>query len=114
MNLLEETVECIEDSGFSIEDIVFIGSKCGQYRCSWDEFILIADFEYDESYGRQVVASDLVVSFVGGSVIKRWEYDGSEGWECDHKAKEWKITKNIKSLTGGAWSTLAQMNEGLN
>lgn len=79
-NLLKETIQDIESSGHSIEDIDFIGSFSGEYGVSFSEFQKLADREYDNGWGSENVARDLVVLFSDGSYLNRWEYDGSEGW----------------------------------
>ena len=47
MNFLKETKEAIKGSGHKYTDVMFIGSKNGQYRMSWDKFIKNANFDYD-------------------------------------------------------------------
>lgn len=81
MNLLEETIEKIKEAGLNIEDIIFIGSKDGRYRCTWEEFLVLANREYDEGYGSNEVASDLIILFKDNSRMYRGEYDGSEWWD---------------------------------
>jgi hypothetical protein len=79
-NLLKETLDIIKHNGKSVADVVWVGSADGTIADSWNHFASVADFEYDNGYGRQEVAPDLVV------VAKDWwlerhEYDGSEWWE---------------------------------
>lgn len=80
-NLLEETMKDIESSGHTVADIVFIGSKNGEYRCSWEQFQALANVEYDAGYGAAQVALDLIIVFCDGQKMWRAEYDGSEWWE---------------------------------
>ena len=82
MNFLDETREAIEKSDHNLEDIMFIGSNDGKYRISWNDFIDIADFDYDNGYGCTEIASNLIVYFKDGTYIFRNDYDGSEWWEC--------------------------------
>lgn len=79
-NLLTETIEKMNLAQQRPEDIIFIGSRNGEYRCTWDEFRTLADHDYDDSYGDTEVAEDLVVRFQNGGWLERWQYDGSEGW----------------------------------
>lgn len=80
-NLLQETIQAIEKSGHTIDDIIFIGSLTSGHSCTWDEFKTLADIEYDAGYGAQEVASDLVICFGDGNRLWRREYDGSEKWD---------------------------------
>ena len=79
-NLLYETREAIEQSKHHPRDIIFIGSKCSGHRCTWQEFIGLANQQYDSGYGSQEVALDLIIVFKDSSYLEREEYDGSEWW----------------------------------
>lgn len=79
-NLLDETIEFMNKHNHSRSDIRFIGSADGVYECSWNEFIELADKEYDEGYGYHKVVTDLIIEFIDGDRMTRWEYDGAEGW----------------------------------
>lgn len=46
MNLLQETLDALEENGKTADDITFIGDEAGQYGCTWDEFINLANAEY--------------------------------------------------------------------
>ena len=41
------------------------------------------DIDYDDGYGDQEIAVDLVVVFTDGGFLCREEYDGSEWWEYE-------------------------------
>ena len=60
-NLLKETLEVLEKYGKSPKDVRWVGSRDGRYAITWEEFEKIADIEYDNSFGAQEVAMDLVV-----------------------------------------------------
>lgn len=79
VNLLEETLACMNKHEKTIGDIAWIGSK--DMEISVDKFMQLADKWYDDGFGGQEVAVDLVVAFGDGSWIERHEYDGSEWWE---------------------------------
>ena len=113
MNLLQETIEAIERSGHKIEDVEFIGSGDAEYRCTWAEFKTLADYEYDNGFGGAEVATDLIVRFADGRSMWRGEYDGSEWWEFDPigTVDYSKPGKPIKSLIGGLWTSLAELNQ---
>lgn len=110
MNLLKETLEAIAESSHDNTDIVFIGSPASGHACSWAEFTVLADFEYDDGYGGQIVSSDLVIVFADCGQLRRTEYDGSEGWEYIAPFKAPESSKAIYKLTGDTWSTLADHN----
>lgn len=79
-NLLEETVLEINGSDHVVENVSWVGSMDGKYAITWDAFTEISDVLYDDGYGSQEVAADLVVVFDDGSHLERYEYDGSEYW----------------------------------
>ena len=81
MNLLSETIKDIESSGHTTDDIVFIGSEKSGHSCTWEQFVSLADREYDSGFGSSEVATDLIIVFSDGSKMWRGEYDGSEWWE---------------------------------
>ena len=109
MNLLEETIEAIKQSGHEIEDIVFIGSQSSGHSCTWSEFVFLANRYYDKGYGSQEVAFDLIIVFTDGSTMWREEYDGSEWWRYALQFKMPTETKPIKTLFG-AYASLAEIN----
>jgi len=109
MNLKNETLEILKKNGKSFDDVEWIGSKTHQIRK--EDFLVLADVEYDEGYGCMEVANDLLI--VGKDWwLERHEYDGSEWWEfkiIPKKPKEIiespvKITYNL----GGSLEALAK------
>ncbi len=113
-NLLEETIEDIARSGHAVEQIVFIGSERSGHSCTWDEFRSLADVTYDDGFGAQIVALDLVIVFSDGTKMWRHEYAGSEGWEYSTPFKMPKHLKPMSRLVANeaevGWVTLANMN----
>jgi hypothetical protein len=111
INLLEETIAAIAQSGHTEKDIKFIGSPKSGHACSWNEFTILANQEYENGYGAQYVAMDLVIIFNDDSWLKRDEYDGSEGWKF---FKNFEIPSDLQPITTlfsiDGWDTL----EGLN
>lgn len=78
MTLLTETLEIMKRN--KVSDVQWVGSADGQYSISFEEFTRIADIEYDDGFGGQEIADDLIV--VGTDwLLERHEYDGSEWWE---------------------------------
>lgn len=112
MNLLTETVAAIQQSGHSTGDIVFIGSEETGHRCTWEQFHILADKKYDEGFGAQKVAEDLIIVFSDGAKMWRGEYDGSEWWEFSSPFKAPAAIKQIRSLftRGVGWDSLARIN----
>ena len=110
-NLLHETIQAIEAFGHEVQDIVFIGSIVSGYSCTWTEFLLLADIEYNNGFGAQEVAYDLVIVFGDGSTMWRNEYDGSEWWEYSKPVKIPTEQKQISKLTGDIWVSLAELHE---
>jgi hypothetical protein len=115
MNLLKETLNDIKESGNTIEDIVFIGSEDSGHSCTWDEFVILADHEYDSGYGAQEVADDLIIVFKNGSKMWRHEYDGSEWWQYSKPFTRPENKLPIKHLfvwqiDGIGWKSLNELN----
>jgi hypothetical protein len=119
MNLLYETIKVLAEEGKTLDDIVAIGNHT--HSMTVEEFIRLADTEYDDGYGGQEVAEDLYL--VGEDFwLDRGEYDGSEWWEFNRMPVIPKDGKKIKYLTVGqveaatgkdlcGWLTLAEMHE---
>lgn len=111
MTLLEETIAVIQSEGGSVDEVKWVGSSDGTYAISWDEFCEIAKINYDDGYGGQEIAEDLVV--VGTNWwMTRGEYDGSEWWEFHTKPKIGKKPKKFTKVKvkGWGWSYLHNMN----
>ena len=114
MNLLKETIEDIENSGHSPSDIIFIGSEKSGHQCNWEEFKLLADHDYNNGYGAQNVAQDLIVVFADGTKMWRGEYDGSEWWDYSnpfHMPDQELPIKNLFSCKAGkvGWDNLKDL-----
>ncbi|HIQ91025.1 MAG TPA: hypothetical protein IAB27_05330 [Candidatus Coprosoma intestinipullorum] len=95
-NLLEETKNYLRDNNKTIDDIKWVGNN--KFYFDVNEFLNIANVEYDSGYGAPEVAQDLLV--VGDNWwLERHEYDGSEWWE--YKEIPLKPNKKIelKALT---------------
>lgn len=112
MNLLHETAEAIARSGHTPSDIVFIGSLESGHSCTWEEFAKLADIEYDDGFGAQKVATDLVIVFADGQKMWRGEYDGSEWWEFSTPSVIPADQKRVVRLVvdGIGWRTLKELN----
>lgn len=110
-NLLEETYDVMSNCGLYKKDIVFIGSLETGHQCSWEEFEILADKEYNAGYGAQDVATDLVIVFKDKEYLSRQEYDGREWWELNTIPQLPLTPKPIKNLFGGYWKTLKDIND---
>lgn len=115
INLLLETINDIEKSGHTPEDIIFIGSEQSGHSCNWGEFAILANKVYDDSWGSTEVATDLVIVFKDGQRMWRWEYDGSRGWEYSKPfvkpAQSLPISNVISKDIGGC--SLEEMNRDI-
>lgn len=106
INLLQETLSVLEENGKTIEDVLWVGNKYN--KTSWSNFESVANITYDNGYGGNEIASDLLI--VGdGWWLERGEYDGSEWWEfkklpkceSDKHTKLLSVTENW--LAGLKW-----------
>jgi len=113
MTLLEETIEDIKRNGHKISDIIFIGSEKSGHSCTWEEFTILANQDYDSGYDAAKVAIDLLIIFSDGSSMYREEYDGSEWWEYIIPFIMPRNTQSIKSLFTKyvGWQDLAEINK---
>lgn len=113
MNLLKETLNDIKLSGHTPNDIIFIGSEVSGYSCTWDEFNILADHEYDAGFGAQQVADDIIIVFSDGMKMTRHEYDGSECWTY---STPFVMPTNIKHINhlfcrNIGWDDLSTINQ---
>ena len=91
INLLKETLSVLKSNNKSEQDVLWVGTT--DVKTTWEEFKKIANTYYDDGFGSQKVAYDLII--VGNNWwLERTEYDGSESWSY----KEIPITpiKNVK------------------
>ena len=112
-NLIEDTIRKLQRIGKEPYDIERIGSFCGTYGCTWEEYKQLADFDYSAGYGSTKVATDLIILFRDGTWLERDEYDGSEWWtHCapPPHLSMWDNPKQINSLQG-TMRTLEHIHE---
>ena len=83
MNLLDDTKRKISLSGLWTSVVRFVGSRDGNLGIPWSQAEKVLDIDYDDGYGSQEIAADLVVAFTDGGFLRREEYDGSEWWEYE-------------------------------
>jgi hypothetical protein len=115
MNLLEETLEMLKELKKTGKDVIWVGSSDGQYAISWEEFVKIASVEYDNGFGAQEIASDLIIVFNDGTWLSRGEYDGSEWWEFHKLPQKQPSTKTftVVKVRGEqvGWKTINDLNQ---
>lgn len=112
MTFLEETIEKIKQSGHNTADVLWVGSSDGEYAISWEEFTMIAGFDYDSGWGSQKIATDLVVVFHDGGWLDRHSYDGSEWWVFKKTPSISPSPKKFQRLTGRfGWETVHGYNK---
>lgn len=79
MNLYQETVDALAKAGKAPADVDWVGSE-GVLLDTESFWERARQTDYDNGWGAQEVAEDLVVVLRDGSWLEREEYDGSEGW----------------------------------
>lgn len=107
-NLLDETLEYLEEYGKTLDDVLYIQGD--DFEITKENFVSVATYtDYDSSYGAQHVPKDLVL--VGEDWwIERYEYDGAEWWIFKSIPARKQYMKNITNLHKGMWDTLKEMN----
>lgn len=115
MNLLKETKTILKKNGKTIKDIVAV--QGADFAISVDNFLALADVEYDNGFGSPKVAEDLLV--IGKDFwLERHEYDGSEWWEYKGCPAILENIMEVTALTVNqcefdcscGWETLKRLN----
>jgi hypothetical protein len=109
INFLIETKEILKNHNKSSKDVLWVGNA--ESCISWQDFVKIANFEYDDGFGWAEIALDLLV--VGDNwYLERHEYDGSECWKYKEVPK--KPVKNKFIITkfcgNSGWVDLEEIN----
>jgi len=95
VNLKEQTIRTLHVFNKEPEDIKWVG--CNKFKIPIDEFWELANRYYDNGYGSEEVAHDLLV--VGEDWwLERNEYDGSEWWEYKTAPIEPEKTRSVQTL----------------
>ena len=94
MNLLTETLDFMKESGKTPDDVLYVKmtKNSGFWRelndsypdeilVDFNTFASVANHVYDSGYGSIKVNHSTAILFKDNTVMHRWEYDGSEGWE---------------------------------
>ena len=98
VNLLEETLYKMKSINKHISDIEWIGGN--DFYLDVNEFLTLADIEYNDDFGLAEVATDLKIVFKDGSLMIRHNYDGAESWRY-YSIKKPETFSNIVALTVG-------------
>ena len=80
INFLSETLADIKRVGKTPGEVFWVGCSDGESAMSWSEFSVAANFKYNNGYGGNEISLSLVVVFLDGTWLARFEYDGSEEW----------------------------------
>ena len=108
INLLQETLECLQENGKSPKDVLWVGSSDGGCAISWGNFSKIADFEYDNEYGCREIVSDLVI--VGDNWwLERGEFAGAEWWDFKTTPHKQPSAKQFYKVYPASWDKLAEI-----
>ena len=98
MNLLNETLGVLNENNLKPEDVLWVGNL--EVKTDWENFVKIANIEYDSGFGGQEVADDLII--VGKTWwLERHEHNGSEWWEFKQLPKEPDKKVTLKLVVGG-------------
>lgn len=110
INLWEETIEVLENHNKTWKDVQIIYGE--DFQITKDNFEKVAkETDYDNGYGGQEVAKDLVI-LGNGFVMSRDEYDGAECWQYLHTGFDIpKEVVEVKKLGEGSWNTLKEIQE---
>ena len=96
MNLYEEIIKLLKANGKNKEDVIWAGNET--FKIPLSKFWEIANTEYDNGYGLQEVAVDLII--VGNSFwLERNDYDGAEWFEYKEYPKMPSTEIDIDCLT---------------
>lgn len=118
MNLLEETLDFFSSAYNHEENIYGIVTSMG--IISWEDFKKIAKNDnYNDSYGCQEVAKDLMIFHKNGILVRKDFCDGAEGWENIYmNFDKFNLSpadmSKIKTFVGGCWNSLKEINEDKN
>lgn len=95
INFKTETLAILEDNGKTINDVVWAGNW--EFEIPLDLFWNLADFVYDDGYGAENVAKDLLL--VGKDFwLERNTYDGSEWWEYKSFPSRPQATREVDRI----------------
>ena len=85
VNFLKETKELVDASGMTP---IYIGLADGNVTMTWEHFQTIADFDYDDGFGDNVIHLDFIVAelekaHLAKRAINEAGYYDIVPWECN-------------------------------
>lgn len=107
-NLFEETCKDFKAHGVTWEDIIWVGGN--DFEIPLRDFTRLAkETNYYNGYGKQEIASDLMIITKNGRFIRQ-EYDGLEWWKFIENTLPYNKYYDVTSLkTDNGWETLAEI-----
>lgn len=109
MNLLEETISVLTEHNKTEKDVLWVGND--EIYTTWENFKSIANIDYDNGFGGQEVAIDIMI--VGSNWwLSRSEYDGSEWWDFHTKPRKPRrqVTLTSVIVENKGWNTKHWLN----
>lgn len=98
-NFLNETESAIKEADHTVNEIIYIGNPETGHQCTWDEFKVLADFNYNSKFdGDHEVAVDLVIVFSNLDTLQRRVVCKTEWWEFTKSFKTPTTSKPITTL----------------
>jgi len=110
MNLLHETIQIMAENGVAPQDVVWVGTV--EQWSTWENFADVADTYYDNGFGGQEVAYDLMIVGTDWWMTRR-EYDGAERWDFNRYPNRPQRAATIKALTIDQANKLFDLDLGL-
>lgn len=112
MQIRQEINHVLEKYGYDQGNVSWIGSRDGSLAMSLPDFLdRFGNANYDDGFGSQEVASDLVMVIDEHNWFYREEYDGAEGWEFAYSPVKQRTSKPYEKIIGDGWDSLKQLQE---
>lgn len=111
VNLLQETLDMLKEYNKNFDDVIAIFGD--DFQITKENFIKVANKEYNNGHGAAKVATDLKI--LGNDfIMKRGEYDGCEWWEYitfnNELPKKFVEVKSVITNKVG-WDTLEEISK---
>lgn len=113
-NLLEQTLESLELYRKDTKDIDWVGSRCGKYCLSWEQFKGLSSKVVCKplEVSGEECAHDLVIVFKCGDWLARFDECGQNGWEYMTIPKKGVSSKIPEHISGAYSPSLDVLNIG--
>jgi hypothetical protein len=98
VNLVKETMNVLDRYKKDFyKDVLWIGTEDGEYTCTHDEFLVLANVDYDNGYSGAEILQTLVV--VGEDWwLSRRESDCAEWWKYNSKPTKYDDAQKLTSV----------------